>query len=100
MIESTPSVVPSAQPCSRRSLLLGSLAFASLCKEHAGGTEFATSNTDSGKRTGGMPGLPHCLPKAKRVIYLFQSGGPAQMDLFDYKPQLRDRFGEEVPKSI
>jgi hypothetical protein len=44
--------------------------------------------------------LPHFAAKAKRVIYLFQSGGPAQMDLFDYKPKLVERFGEEVPKSI
>jgi uncharacterized protein (DUF1501 family) len=39
-------------------------------------------------------------PKAKRVIYLFQSGGPSQMDLFDYKPGLSKRFGEEVPTSV
>ena len=38
--------------------------------------------------------------KAKRVIYLFQSGGPSQMDLFDYKPGLKNRFGEEVPTSV
>ena len=37
--------------------------------------------------TGGLPGLPHFAPKAKRVIYLHQSGGPSQIDLFDYKPQ-------------
>ena len=37
--------------------------------------------------TGGLPGLPHFAPKAKRVIYLFQSGGPSQMELFDYKPR-------------
>ncbi len=49
---------------------------------------------------GGFADLPHFAPKAKRVIYLFQSGGPAQMDLFDYKPQLAERFGEEVPKSV
>ena len=42
----------------------------------------------------------HFPAKAKRVIYLFQSGGPAQMDLFDYKPHLAERFGEEVPKSV
>ena len=36
----------------------------------------------------GLPGLPHFAPKAKRVIYLFQSGGPAQMDLLDPKPGL------------
>jgi hypothetical protein len=57
---------------------------------------------DSSRRNaiGGLANLPHFAPKAKRVIYLFQSGGPAQMDLFDYKPQLRDLFGEEVPKSV
>ena len=49
---------------------------------------------------GGLPSLPHFPPKVKRIIYLFQSGGPAQMDLFDYKPQLADRYGEEVPTSI
>ena len=38
--------------------------------------------------TAGLPGIPHFAPKAKRVIYLFQSGGPSQLDLFDYKPQL------------
>lgn len=43
---------------------------------------------------------PHHLPKAKRVIYLFQSGGPAQMELFDYKPLLREREGQELPDSI
>ncbi|MDO7135820.1 DUF1501 domain-containing protein [Algibacter lectus] len=45
-------------------------------------------------------GLPHHLPKAKRIIYLFQSGGPSQMDLFDYKPKLVDMFGKELPESI
>ena len=48
----------------------------------------------------GLAELPHFAPQAKRVIYLFQSGGPAQMDLFDYKPHLATRFGEEVPKSV
>jgi len=38
--------------------------------------------------------------KAKRVIYLFQSGGPAQLDLFDYKPNLLERYKEEVPTSV
>ena len=39
-------------------------------------------------------------PKAKRIIYLFQSGGPSQIDLFDHKPNLQARFGEEVPRSV
>ena len=40
------------------------------------------------------------VPKAKRVIYLFQSGGPSQLDLFDYKPQLNNLHGKEVPASV
>ena len=50
--------------------------------------------------TGGLPGLPHFAPKAKRVIYLFQSGAPSQMDLFDYKPNLEKLRGTELPDSI
>ncbi len=49
---------------------------------------------------GGLKDLPHFKGKAKRVIYLFQSGGPAQMDLYDPKPDLIHRYGEEVPKSV
>ena len=44
--------------------------------------------------------LPHFRPKAKRVIYLFQSGAPSQMDLFDYKPTLDKLRGTELPDSI
>jgi hypothetical protein len=50
--------------------------------------------------TGGLPGLPHFPPKAKRVIYLFQSGAPSQMELFDYKPRLAEFRGTELPDSI
>jgi hypothetical protein len=50
--------------------------------------------------TGGLPGLPHFAPKAKRVIYLFQGGGPSQLDLFDYKPQLAARQGTDLPDSV
>ncbi|MFK7786662.1 MAG: DUF1501 domain-containing protein [Crocinitomicaceae bacterium] len=46
------------------------------------------------------PNLPHFAPKAKRVIYLFQSGGPSQLELFDHKPMLQTRNGEELPPSI
>jgi hypothetical protein len=49
---------------------------------------------------GGLPGLPHFAPKAKRVIYLFQSGGPSQMELFDYKPRLEEFHGQDLPESI
>src|SRR6202043_1768932 len=49
---------------------------------------------------GGLPGLPHFPPTAKRVIYLFQSGGPSQMELFDYKPRLKEFQGADLPPSI
>jgi len=42
----------------------------------------------------------HFAPKAKRVIYLFQSGGPSQLELFDYKPLLLKLRGQELPESI
>ena len=42
----------------------------------------------------------HFAPKAKRIIYLFQSGAPSQMDLFDPKPQMEKRRGQDLPASI
>ena len=47
-----------------------------------------------------MAGLPHHAPTAKRVIWLHQSGGPSQLDLFDYKPQLKKHHGTELPGSV
>lgn len=47
-----------------------------------------------------LPGLPHFPPKAKSVILLFQHGGPSQLDLFDWKPELAKRRGEDLPASI
>ena len=49
---------------------------------------------------GGLPGFPNIPPTAKRVIYLFQHGAPSQLDLFDYKPNLQERRGTELPDSI
>ncbi len=45
-------------------------------------------------------GRPHFAPRAKRVIYLFQSGAPSQIDLFDHKPLLQKMHGEELPESV
>ena len=50
--------------------------------------------------TNPKPILPHFAPKVKRIIYLFQSGGPSQLELFDYKPKLHEMFGKELPASI
>ena len=44
--------------------------------------------------------LPHFAPKVKRIIYLFQSGAPSQLELFDYKPKLKELFGQELPASV
>ena len=66
---------------------LGGVALASLFNEQL----FASS--------GNLDGLHHPA-KAKRVIYLFMSGGPSQMDLFDHKPTLNAEHGKEIPASI
>ncbi|MFT6796105.1 MAG: hypothetical protein ACJART_001243 [Maribacter sp.] len=58
-----------------------------------------TKDNDFGGNNGVMNALHHAS-KAKRVIYLFQSGGPSQLELFDYKPTLIKRRGEELPDSI
>jgi hypothetical protein len=52
------------------------------------------------KAPGGLPDLPHFAPRAKRVIYLFQSGGPSHLDLFDYKPVVVKNAGTDLPESI
>ncbi len=48
----------------------------------------------------GVLGQLHHAPKAKRVIYMFQSGGPSQLDLFDYKPKMKEIRGSELPGSV
>ncbi|HKB41529.1 MAG TPA: DUF1501 domain-containing protein, partial [Gemmataceae bacterium] len=50
--------------------------------------------------TRGTLSAPHFRPRAKRVIYLFQSGGPAQQELFDYKPLLNEKNGEQLPDHV
>ena len=77
----------------KTTLGLGSIALADLLR--ADETKSRTRNS-----IGGFADLPHHQPKVKRVIYLFQSGGPSQHDLFDNKPLLKERFGQEVPKSV
>src|SRR5258708_39949377 len=44
--------------------------------------------------------FPNFAPRAKRVIFLFQAGGPSHLDLLDYKPQMKDRFDQDIPASI
>src|SRR5713226_7090258 len=51
-------------------------------------------------KTRGLVGLPHFAPKAKRVIFLHQSGGPSQLETFDYKPGLAQYQGTQIPDSV
>lgn len=82
---------------SRTTLGLGAAALASLIGPSKG---FGGGNPAGSPVAGTALDLPHFVPKAKRVIYLFQSGGPSQHELFDYKPTLRNMHGEELPKSV
>ena len=56
--------------------------------------------TRSGPTDDAQVGLPHWMPRAKRVVYLFQSGGPSHLELLDYKPKLKALHGSELPTSI
>jgi uncharacterized protein (DUF1501 family) len=72
---------------------LGAWALATLWNEsQVGGATGAAGQ--------GLPGLPHFRPRAKRVIFLCQSGAPSQVELFDPKETLTQRAGEELPESV
>jgi hypothetical protein len=64
------------------------------------GRDLSASTTSSGAAHGGLAGFPNFPQRAKRIIYLFQSGGPSQMELFDYKPRLKEFQGTNLPDSI
>jgi len=76
------------------SLGLGTAALASMLPDRAETAESVSSET------GGIPGLPHFAPKAKRAIYLFMAGAPCQMDLLDYKPKMDEMYDKDLPDSI
>src|ERR1700736_4939188 len=77
----------------RTSIGIGTAALATLLENDLAGAENRSP-------TGGLAGLPHFAPKAKRVIYLMQGGAPSHVDLFDYKPDLAKRRGQELPASV
>jgi hypothetical protein len=80
----------------RSSTGLGTLALASLLDRG----HFAAGSTVEPDHGAGISGFPNFAPRANRVIYLFQSGAPSQMDLFDPKPQLERLQGTDLPDSI
>jgi hypothetical protein len=75
---------------------IGAAALASIVNPDllAGPSNGASSQSD------GIPGIPHFAPKAKRVIYLFMSGAPSQLDMWDYKPKMLDWIDKELPDSV
>ena len=75
---------------------IGAAALGSLLTENGLTAQSKASSTNSETPSN----LPHFAPKAKRVIYLFQSGGPSQMDLFDHKPLMDKVRGKDLPDSI
>lgn len=78
---------------SRLSIGIGSAALGSLLIP-----DLFSGRSEDGD--GMTPGLAHFAPKAKRVIYLFQSGGVSQLESFDGKPQLREMMGQDLPESV
>src|SRR2546425_12318419 len=79
----------------RTSVGIGTAALASLLDPNL----FAET-AEINPKTGGLKGLPHFPPRAKRVIFLHQSGAPSQIELFDYKPNLVKLQGTELPDSV
>ncbi|MEO6004859.1 MAG: DUF1501 domain-containing protein [Opitutus sp.] len=78
----------------RFALGLGGIALSQLLPQSLSAAPLATNPF------GGILPEPHFAPKAKRIIYLFMAGGPSQLDLFDYKPMLNQRNGEDLPESV
>jgi hypothetical protein len=83
----------------RTALGLGTAALSRLLS--VGGLGGIATLADAfGDQARGIRGMPSFAPKAKRVIYLFMSGGPSQLDLWDYKPKLRDQYDKDLPDQI
>jgi hypothetical protein len=83
----------------RFGLCLGGAALIGLLNRDAGAAAPATA-TSTTHRSSGILRQLHFAPKAKRIIYLFMAGGPSQHDLFDHKPLLNTRNGQDLPESV
>ncbi len=77
---------------------IGMAALASLLQSGVRGGEIQNDRRTG--RFGGLDQLPHFAAKAKRVIYLFQNGGPTHVDLFDWKPEIQKMHGKPIPPDI
>ncbi|MEY2712672.1 MAG: hypothetical protein RL005_894, partial [Planctomycetota bacterium] len=63
-------------------------------------TRGALAGSVSSEAAGILANVPHYAPRAKRVIYLHMEGAPSQLDLYDHKPELVDRFDQDLPDSV
>ena len=77
---------------------IGAMALGHLLVPAAKAAELASASASTA--AGGLPGFPNFAPTAKRVIFLFQAGGPSHLDLLDYKPGLKDLFNKDLPDSV
>ena len=84
----------------RSSLGLGSVALSTLLQAEGNTAQAGAAASSRRGADGVTPNGLHFAPRAKRVIFLFMSGGPSHIDLFDPKPLLRQRDGEPMPESI
>jgi hypothetical protein len=84
----------------RAALGVGTAALSRLLAVGGLGGLLEAAAAADGQKHGGLPGFPNFAPKAKQVIYLFMSGGPSQLDLWDYKPKLNDLFNKDLPDDI
>ncbi|QDT44833.1 hypothetical protein Pan241w_49490 [Gimesia alba] len=75
---------------------LGAAALSSLL---SGESTASAKSPSKPSLVGGLPGLPHFAPKAKRVIFLCMAGGPTHLETFDYKPKLAAMDGKPFPES-
>ena len=78
---------------------VGKMALASLLAQRAGSARADTSKV-APLANPMAPRAPHFAPKAKAIIHLFMAGAPSQLDLFDYKPKLKEYEGRPVPPEI
>ncbi len=79
-------------------LAMGGVALNTLAPRLAGAT--VRQNPLDARIHPPLAGFPHFAPKAKRIIYLHMNGGPSQLDTWDYKPALQERFNQDLPESI
>jgi hypothetical protein len=83
-------------------LRVGGIALAQLLGHAATGRASSeTAKAAAGTRVyPPLPGFPHFEPKARSIIYLHMNGGPSQIDLWDYKPELQKHFSDDLPKNV